>query len=321
MKKILPALLLLPLLYFAWSAISQKNTIQTLSKENKTLREQIDQQNDEARKTTVASAALKAKTEAFSEESDSLREKIASIEVPAAVPLEAPPEKAEKPPKNPFANMLEKMLKNPVARKALLSQQLTVLKPMYADLVQQLGLAPDKAERFFQILADLNSSALEAGFDARRSDPQALSQSFAASETAFKELLGEDGYQEYMNYQRSIPDRASLTQISAQMTAENVPLRPDQSSGLLQIMQQEQLNTSRFSGAVSTSTPGTFPDPAVLDITFQAQAERNERILARSKTLLSPPQWDAFAQQQKQALAIQKMGIEMARGMFTEEEK
>lgn len=321
MKKLFPYFLILPLVYFVLAFNRQNHEIRSLRKENENLQEQLTRQKVETAKASTAISQLTVKTEAFSEESDVLREKIASIDAPSAPPAEPTPAAKETAPKNPFTGMLEKMLKNPLARKAMMSQQLTVLKPMYADLIKQLGLNPEQSEQFFQLLAEQNSMALEAGLDANKADPQKLTDSLAASDAAFKELLGEEGYQNYQTYQRTIPDRASLTQIAAQMSAQNIPLRPDQSSGLLQIMQQEPLNTSRFAGAVSTNTPGTFPDADVLDITFQAQEERNERILARSKTLLTPQQWEAFAQQQQQSLAMQKMGIEMARGMFSDDNK
>jgi hypothetical protein len=104
------------------------------------------------------------------------------------------------------------------------------------------------------------------------------------------------------------------------MAARNTPLRPEQSNGLLQIMQQEKLNTTKFRQANTDPAKPSF-DPASMTDTIAAMEERNARILARSKTLLTPVQWEALGEQQNQTLQMQKMGMEMAKGMFPQPAK
>lgn len=257
---------------------------------------------------------LEQQNKAFTEESNALREKLAqnpvqlpSVSAPAAAEPTATPD-ADK--KNPFGGMMEKMMKNPKMLDAIATQHMAVLKPMYADLLKQLKLTPDETKQFFDILAAQTAKSMQSGMKMLSGDKKAGDEIKSAQEE-MKAFLG-DRYPQYETYRKSLPDRMQLTQINSQMAARQTPLRPDQSNGLLQIMQQEKLNTAKFTNAST--------DPQNTQFTVAATEERNARILARSKTLLSPEQWNAFAEQQKQTLQMLKMGMEMARGMFAQPE-
>lgn len=263
---------------------------------------------------------LEQQNKVFTEESTALREKLAqnpvqlaSVSEPAAEPTATPTDEK----KNPFGGMMEKMMKNPKMLDAIAAQQMAVLKPMYADLVKQLQLTPEEAKQFFDVLSAQTAKAMQAGMKMMSGDKKAADE-IKNSQEEMKAFLG-DRYPQYETYQKSLPDRMQLSQINSQMAARQTPLRLDQSNGLLQIMQQEKLNTAKFTKANTDPQNTQFTDGIVTD-TVAATEERNARILARSKTLLSPEQWNAFAEQQKQTLQMHKMGMEMARGMFAQPE-
>ena len=272
--------------------------------------------------TQQAAEKLAKQNKAFTDESAALRDKLAAkakteTEVAAAPQISPTPESSSDK-KNPFGGMMDKMMKNPKMLDAIAAQQMAVLKPMYSDLIKQLNLSPEETKQFFELLSAQTSKAMEAGMKMISGDKKAIDQ-IATSTDEIKTFLGER-YSQYENYQKSIPDRAQLGQVSAQMAARQTPLRPDQSSGLLQIMQQEKLNTSKFTAANTDPNNTNFNEETIND-TFQAQEDRNSRILARSKTLLTPEQWNALGEQQKQSLQMQKMGMEMAKGMFSQPKK
>ncbi len=261
-----------------------------------------------------AARKVEEQNRAFVAESAALRDKLAEKSQPEPAPTAAPSSPEPAGSKNPFGGMMEKMMKNPKMLEAISSQQMAVLKPMYADLMKQLKLTPEEAGKFFELLSSQTTQAMQAGMQAMSGDKKAFDQLSGVTEE-MKSFLG-DRYATYEAYQKSIPDRAQLMQISSQMALRQTPLRPDQSAGLLQIMQQEKLNTTRFTAAANDPKTTRFSDQTIPD-TMAAQEERNSRILARSKTLLSPEQWNALAEQQKQTLQMQKVGMEMTKGMFS----
>ncbi len=263
-----------------------------------------------------SSKKLADENKAFIEESTALRDKLAAQTLPAVATTapEASPTPVAPDKKNPFGNMMEKMMKNPKMLDAIAVQQMAVIKPMYADLVKQLRLNPEEAKQFYDLLAAQTAKTMQAGMKMLSGDKKAVDE-FKSSQDEMQAFLG-DRYSQYETYQKTIPDRAHLSQISAQMAARQLPLRPDQSNGLMQIMQQEKLNTAKFTAANTDPQNTTFNDKTVAD-TIDATEERNARILARAKTLLNPEQWNAFAEQQKQTLQMQKMGMEMVKGMMS----
>ncbi|MEO7933951.1 MAG: hypothetical protein ABIT76_12420 [Chthoniobacterales bacterium] len=265
----------------------------------------------------IAAQKIEAENKALDEESATLRNKLASQIAPEVAPVspESTPTPAEPEKKNPFGSMMEKMMKNPKMLDAIAAQQMAVLKPMYADLVKQLKLTPEETAQFYDLLGKQTSQAMQAGMKMMSGDKNAIKDLTNASKDEMKTLLG-DRYSQYETYQKTIPDRAMLSQISSQMAARQLPLRTDQSNGLLQIMQQEKLNTAKFTAANTDPQKPDFSAKA-LDDTINATEERNTRILAKAKTLLTPEQWNAFADQQKQTLQMQKMGMEMAKGMMS----
>ena len=300
-------------------AFYQHGQIQDQTSRIAALEQSISAQDKLRSDAQAAAEKLQQQNTAFIEESTTLRQKLAVTPAPEPVATEAPATPAAAPEKkNGFAGMMDKMMKDPKMVDAIAAQQMAVIKPMYADLVKQLKLTPQETEEFYKLLTAQTSKAMEAGMKMMSGDKKAM-EDMKNGQDEMKTFLGAR-YSQYEEYQKSIPDRGMLTQISSQMAARQMPLRPDQSNGLLQIMQQEKLNTAKFTKANTDPNNTSFDDQMISD-TMQAQEERNTRILARSKTLLSADQWNAFAEQQKQTLQMQKMGMDMARSMMGEGKK
>src|ERR1035438_2297621 len=81
-----------------------------------------------------------------------------------AQPSPPPVSKVEKPDdeKGGFGKMLSKMMQDPDTRKFIHDQQRLMMDQMYAPLVKQMGMTPDEATKFKDLLADNTMKGAEA---------------------------------------------------------------------------------------------------------------------------------------------------------------
>ena len=82
-----------------------------------------------------------------------------------AAPTNPPPVSAGGKPddeKGGFGKMLSKMMQDPETRKFIRDQQRMMMDQMYAPLVKKMGLTPEEAAQFKDLLADNTMKGAEA---------------------------------------------------------------------------------------------------------------------------------------------------------------
>src|ERR1035438_4784841 len=133
---------------------------------------------------------------------------------PAPPPVSSKGEKSDDA-KGGFGKMLSKMMEDPDTRKFIHDQQRMMMDQMYAPLVKQMGLTPDEATKFKDLLADNTMKGAEAatslmggGASTNRTEAMAtLSAGQKTMDEQLKTMLGDDRYAQYKDYQETVGER------------------------------------------------------------------------------------------------------------------
>ena len=239
---------------------------------------------------------------------------------------------AEKPDneKGGFGKMIAKMMQDPDTRKMIRDQQRMMMDQMYAPLVKKMGLTPDEAGQFKDLLADNMMKASEKatsvfGGLGSTNNADALKAMTAEQKTfdeQVKSLLGDDRYAQYQDYRETVAERTLLNQFK-QQAGSDYNLNDQQTEALLTFMKEEQKNVAAATGLPVGQTD---KDPAKLQSLFsdgkvdellQAQETAGQRAYERARTILSPDQLDTFGKYQTNRMQMMRMGMTMMRKMFT----
>ena len=228
-----------------------------------------------------------------------------------------------------FSKMISQMMQDPEAKKMLREQQRMALDQMYSPLIKRLAMTPEESDKLKNLLADqmMEGSAMLFGNQGSSRGSEALA-SVASAQTDLdnkvKELLGDDRYAEYKDYQLTVGERMQLSQFK-QMLGDN-PLTDQQTEQLLSIIKAEKKNVAgpngeAFSGLTSNSKASMdaiLADDTAMEKLLQTQNDLNDRVYQRANEVLSPDQLTAFGKFQTNQAAMMRLGVTMARKMFSD---
>ena len=246
----------------------------------------------------------------------------------ASAPAAAEPEKPATD-TGGFGNMLSKMMQDPDTRKFIRDQQRMMMDQLYAPLVKQMGLTPEEATQFKDLLANNAMKAAEKATsvfgDLASTNRAEVLKTMAAEQKGFddqlKAFLGDARYAQYKDYQETVGDRTMLNQFK-QQAGSDYNLTDPQTEALLTFMKEERKNV-----ASSTGLPlgESDKDPAKMealisdekiDQLMQAQDSVNQRVHERARTILSTEQLDTLGKFQTNQMQMMRMSMSMAKKMF-----
>jgi hypothetical protein len=226
--------------------------------------------------------------------------------------------------KNPFGEMIAKMMEDPETKKMMRDQQRLVMDQLYSPLIKKMQLTPEEASQFKDLLADnMIKGAENAGSLFNGTNRTETLEKLAADQKNLDEqirgFLGESRYMQYKDYQQTAGERMQLSQFQQTTGANEHPLSDQQTETLLTLMKEEKQAV-----AASTGVPlsGDNSDPATMQAMFsgegidkmlQSQETVNQRVYERARDLLSPEQLSAFGQFQTNQFKMMRMGMTMAR--------
>jgi hypothetical protein len=256
----------------------------------------------------------------------------AATNVIALAPTNPPPvSEGEKPGegKGGFGTMLSKLMRDPDTRKFIRDQQRMTMGQLYAPLVKQMGLAPDEAAKFKDLLADTMMNAAEKATSMFGGSPSTnrseMLSNLSAEQKTFEEqvkaFLGDDRYAQYKDYEQTLGERAMLNQFK-QQAGTDYNLTDPQTEALLTIIKEEKKNV-----AATTGLPlgDANKDPAKLqalladgkmDELLQGQDAVSQRVYDRARTILSPDQLNTFGKFQTNQMQMMRLSLSMAKKMF-----
>jgi hypothetical protein len=226
--------------------------------------------------------------------------------------------------------MVSSMMKNPEMRKMVRGQQKAAVEMMYEGLFKQLGLAPEEKSELSELLLDAQMRQVEGAQglfgDTDGQDAAAVRAEFETAkkdlDAQVKGLLGEERYAEYKNYEKNIGERMQLNQLQTRLESEQMPLQEQQAGQLLQLMLDEKKRVPPVIPSDANRSPAetkALMTSENLDKQIQWMDDYNKRVLDGAGTFLTPDQLKKFRELQEQQASMQKMGLKMAKEMFSQQ--
>jgi len=224
----------------------------------------------------------------------------------------------------PMANIAE-MLKNPAMKDMIRAQQKGAIDMQYGSLFKYLELTGEEQDALKELLVSRQMELMDAGLammDSEASDEekQAKAEEMQALTEAYKEkikeLLGEDDYAIYEEFEETQPERMQVSLFKQSLGAEHA-LTEEQEHQLILAMHDEREN---FTFSSSLHDQENFDSselkPEVMERHMQEMIRLQENYLTRATDILSEAQLEQFGTTMEQQRAMQEMGLKMAQQMF-----
>lgn len=229
--------------------------------------------------------------------------------------------------KNPFGQLMAKMMDDPDVKKMIREQQRVTVDRLYDPLMKQMGLSPEEAARFKDLLADNMLKGTEKassllGGDSSTNRTEMLSK-LAAEQKSFddelKAYLGESRYAQYKDYQQTVGERAQLQQFQQQTAGSGNVLNDQQTEQLLAFMNEAKQAVSA-SGSIGQPQDGAGMQAMLsgdgIEKMLQSQEAISQQVYARAQTVLSADQLAAFGKFQTNQLQLMRVSMSMAQKLL-----
>lgn len=203
-------------------------------------------------------------------------------------------------------------MESPEVQRLLAVQQRAGLDGRFAALFKRLNLRPADLEKLKSLLVekqqaagDVFAAARSQGMNGRENRDeirQLVAQSEAEVDTMIREQLGDYVYQEYKQYEQTLPVRGVTNQVEQRLSYTSTPLTTDQSERLVSLLASATPAGSNAPASpmpmVVTAASGT----ASVQVLGGRRPQITDQVIASSRAFLSTAQVDALrAIQQEQA--------------------
>ena len=219
--------------------------------------------------------------------------------------------------------LLGALADTPEFQRLLALEQHGQVDAKYAALFRKLHLNPEDQARLESLLTDKQSAFADAMIAAHDQgltgqDARALANAVASAtqkdiNASIKDLLGPQGFSQYQNYDRTLPQRAVVDQLAQWLSYTAAPLTTGQQDRLVQTLATTAAAPPRTPGA---NTPNGKPVPPVaplpgalagLGVGSVPSAPITTAAVAQSQSFLSPQQVAALQQMRQQQQAQQTL--------------
>ena len=205
---------------------------------------------------------------------------------------------------------------NPEFQRLLAIQMKGRISQTYGPLFKALNLSPDQLAQFQSLLADKQQSLMDVMQAAReqginpRSDPagfQALAnQAIAQVDASIQQTLGDAAFQQYQQFQQTLPERNVVNSLQQQLSYTQTPLTDDEASQMVALLAQNQ--PQRAGNGTSGTTNGGDAGPGIMSlVNGGGNARVTNDAITQAQGVLSAPQVSALQQIQQQQQAQQQM--------------
>jgi hypothetical protein len=208
------------------------------------------------------------------------------------------------------------MAGNPEFQKLMAIQAKGRIVQTYAALFKTLNLSPDQLAQFEGLLADKQQALMDVLQAARsqginpRSDPSGFStlvnQAITQSDATIQQALGDAAFQQYQQYQQTLPERNTINSLQQSLSYTQTPLTDDQANQMIALLQQTQ--PQRAGNGTAGTTNGGDGGPGIMAlVNGGGTAKVTDDSLTQASGVLSAPQMSALQQIQQQQQAQQQM--------------
>jgi hypothetical protein len=194
---------------------------------------------------------------------------------------------------------------DPALQSQYLASERINLETRYGPLLGQLGLSPEQAAKFNDLLVEHAQDLLQirlATLPGGTAEPKMVVPSREVADQRLRaaeaELLGDAGYRQLEQYERLLPVRYEVDALAGSLALTNTPLGPSQANQLLQIMANAS-DTYQKGGSADTPMPGNGEQLTPLMLAHQSIEEHIEwnSVLTQARTVLTPDQFELFSNQ------------------------
>ena len=208
------------------------------------------------------------------------------------------------------------MADNPEFQRLLAIQAKARLSQTYGPLYKALNLSPDQLAQFQTLLADKQQAMMDVMAAAReqginpRTDPDGfkslMSQAVSQADANIQQALGDAAYQQYQQYQQTLPERNVVNSLQQQLSYTQTPLTDDEANQMISLLAQNQPQRAG-NGTAGTGNGGDAgPNPMSL-MNGGGTARVTNDAISQASGVLSAPQVAALQQIQLQQQAQQQM--------------
>jgi hypothetical protein len=211
-----------------------------------------------------------------------------------------------------FANMAA----NPEFQKLMAIQMKGRIDQTYGALFKSLNLSPEQLAQFQGLLADKQQAMMDVMQAARSqgitraSDPDGfntlVNQAISQSDAAIQQALGDAGFQQYQQYQQSLPERNTVNSLQQALSYTQTPLTDDEANQMIGLLQQTQPQHAG-NGTAGTTNGGDGGPGIMALVNGGGTAKVTDDSLNMASSVLSAPQVAALQQIQQQQQAQQQM--------------
>lgn len=207
---------------------------------------------------------------------------------------------------------------NPQFQKLMAIEMKGRISQTYGPLFKALNLSPEQLNQFQTLLADKQQAMMDVLQAAReqgvnpRTDPEGfktlMTQAVAQTDQSIQQVLGDAGFQQYQQFQQTLPERNTVNSLQQQLSYTQTPLTDDQASQLVSLLQQTQpQRAGNGTSGTSTGGPGG-PGPGLMSLLNGGGTARvTDEAIAQAQGVLSAPQVAALQQIQQQQQAQQQI--------------
>jgi len=207
------------------------------------------------------------------------------------------------------------MAGNPEFQKLLAIEMKGRISQTYGALFKELNLSPEQLAQFQSLLADKQQALMDVMQAAReqginpRADPDGfktlVNQALAQVDQNIQQALGDAAYQQYQQYQQTLPERNTVSSLQQSLAYTQTPLTDEQGNQLISLLAQYQPQRAG-NGTAGTGTGDGGPSIFSL-MNGGGTARVTNDALAQAQGILTSQQLAALQQLQAQQQAQQQM--------------
>lgn len=326
MKNVVLVILLAAAVAFGGLFVNQRH--KTLSTETQliSLRQDLDELQARLDEQEKKASTLQTRLQATRTKAVEKAEEVSTLQQALTNNVEA---QAKSKTGNPFSEVM----KSPEMKDFVKTQQKVVLGSMmeknYSAFMTDLQLTPEQSATFKDYLmkkamvdADAGMSLISGDADATKR-AELMKQAKAEKEgvdTEIKQFLGEDNFSKFQTYEKTIPERMSMSMYKDQQGTGPGALSTEQEAQLIQVMTEERQS---FKFTTDYADQSKLPDDFSTYFTeeklntFQQEMEQlQQKYVNRAQSILTPDQIGPYTNFLKGQLQMQKAGMQMAAKMF-----
>jgi hypothetical protein len=205
---------------------------------------------------------------------------------------------------------------NPEFQRLLALQMKSRISATYGPLFKSLNLTPDQLAQFQSLLADKQQALMDTLQAAReqginpRTDPDGfktlVNQSVSQVDSSIQQALGDAAFQQYQQYQQTLPERNTVNSLQQQLSYTQTPLSDDEANQMVTLLAQNQ--PQRAGSGTAGTTTGGDPGPNLMNlVNGGGTAKITPEAVTAASGVLSAPQISALQQIQAEQQAQQQM--------------